>query len=92
MRQRFSMPMKFEPCEKPPLGERMRVLCGWRGAESLPSMGMVARSRTEDPTSDDGGYWVVSANGSVFTYGDAPYDGGASGIRLNGPIIAASEW
>jgi hypothetical protein len=43
-------------------------------------------------TSDGGGYWVASANGSVFTYGDAPYDGGVSGMHLNGPIIAAVGW
>jgi hypothetical protein len=35
---------------------------------------------------------VASADGSVFTYGDAPYEGGASGMRLNGPIIAATGW
>ena len=43
-------------------------------------------------TADGGGYWVASADGSVFTYGDAPYDGGESGVHLNGSIIAATGW
>ena len=43
-------------------------------------------------TWDGGGYWVASANGSVDNYGDAPTDGGMSGTKLNGPIIAATGW
>jgi hypothetical protein len=41
-------------------------------------------------TSDGGGYWVANATGAVFTFGDAPNDGGMSGTHLNGSIIAAS--
>ena len=41
-------------------------------------------------TSDGAGYWVSSALGDVFNYGDAPNDGGMSGTHLNGAIIAAT--
>ena len=33
---------------------------------------------------DGGGYWVASAAGAVFTYGDAPNDGSMVGTQLNG--------
>ncbi len=41
-------------------------------------------------TSDGAGYWVSSALGAVYNFGDAPNDGGMSGTHLNGPIIAAT--
>jgi hypothetical protein len=41
-------------------------------------------------TADGGGYWVVSSNGSVITEGNAPYDGGANNLHLNGRIIAGT--
>ena len=43
-------------------------------------------------TADGGGYWIVSANGSVITEGDAPYEGGANSLHLNGAIIAGTGW
>jgi hypothetical protein len=36
------------------------------------------------------GYWVASAAGAVFAYGDAPNDGSMVGNHLNGSIIAAT--
>ena len=36
------------------------------------------------------GYWVSSALGSVYNFGDAPNDGGMAGTHLNGAIIAAT--
>ena len=36
------------------------------------------------------GYRVASANGSVFTYGDAANDGSMAGTHLNGAIIAGT--
>lgn len=42
--------------------------------------------------SDGGGYWIVSANGSVITEGDALYEGGANNLHLNGSIVAGSGW
>ncbi len=41
-------------------------------------------------TSDGDGYWIASANGTVEQFGDAPNDGGMSGTRLNGSIIAGT--
>jgi surface antigen len=41
-------------------------------------------------TADGGGYWVTSALGGVSAFGDAPSEGGVSGTRLNGLIIAAT--
>jgi hypothetical protein len=35
---------------------------------------------------------VVSANGTVENFGDAPNDGGMAGTKLNGSIIAATGW
>ena len=43
----------------------------------------------QDPTLRS---WVASANGSVYTYGDAPNDGSEAGQHLNGSIIAATGW
>jgi len=41
-------------------------------------------------TSDGGGYWVVTANGTVYAFGDAPNDGDMSAAHLNGPIVAGT--
>ena len=43
-------------------------------------------------TADGGGYWVASANGSIYPYGDATNDGSMVGQHLNAPIIAATGW
>ena len=54
-----------------------------------------ARPGGSDPAAavfatDDGlGYWVVTADGKVYPFGDAPNEGDMSGTPLNGPIIAA---
>jgi hypothetical protein len=37
-------------------------------------------------TSDGAGYWLVAADGGVFSFGDAPFLGGLAGARLNAPI------
>ena len=38
-------------------------------------------------TSDNGGYWMVAADGGVFTFGDAPFEGSLGGTQLNSPIV-----
>jgi hypothetical protein len=43
-------------------------------------------------TSDDGWYRVSSANGSVRTQGDAPFQGDLSSVHLNGSIIGPTGW
>ena len=35
---------------------------------------------------------MALADGSVYTYGDAPNDGGMNGMHLNKPIIAGTGW
>jgi hypothetical protein len=34
------------------------------------------------------GYWVVTADGGVFTYGDAPFYGSNAGVTTASPIVA----
>ena len=38
-------------------------------------------------TPDGGGYWLASADGGVFTFGDATYEGSLGALPLQGPII-----
>jgi hypothetical protein len=47
---------------------------------NAPIVGMV-------PTPDGQGYWVVAADGGIFTFGDAPYEGSTGGQTLNAPIV-----
>ncbi len=35
----------------------------------------------------DQGYWLVAADGGIFTFGNAGYFGSTGGIRLNQPIV-----
>jgi len=39
------------------------------------------------PTPNGGGYWIATANGGVFTFGDAPFYGSMGGTPLNAPIV-----
>ncbi len=39
------------------------------------------------PTPDGRGYWVVGANGSLFGFGDATFEGSADGLALNKPVV-----
>ncbi len=39
------------------------------------------------PTPDGGGYWLVAADGGIFTYGDAQFWGSTGSLRLNKPIV-----
>jgi hypothetical protein len=38
-------------------------------------------------TSDGGGYWLVAADGGVFSFGDAAFQGSMGGQPLNSPIV-----
>jgi hypothetical protein len=33
------------------------------------------------------GYWLVAADGGIFTFGDATFQGSTGGLRLNRPIV-----
>ncbi|HEY4947628.1 MAG TPA: hypothetical protein VII19_06990 [Acidimicrobiales bacterium] len=37
---------------------------------------------------DDGGYWLVAADGGIFAYGDANFYGSTGNMTLNKPIVA----
>ena len=38
-------------------------------------------------TSDGQGYWVVAADGGIFAYGSAAFEGSTGGIHLNAPVV-----
>jgi hypothetical protein len=42
-------------------------------------------------TPDGGGYWLVAADGGVFTFGNAPFLGSAGGVRLKQPAVAIAS-
>ena len=42
------------------------------------------------PTPDGRGYWLVAADGGVFSSGDATFHGSTGGTRLNKPIVGMS--
>jgi hypothetical protein len=35
----------------------------------------------------DGGYWLVAADGGVFSFGDAPFYGSTGNLHLNKPVL-----
>ena len=39
------------------------------------------------PRPDGGGYWLIAADGGVFTFGDAAFYGSLGNIHLNRPIV-----
>ncbi len=42
-------------------------------------------------TPDGGGYLLASADGGVFAFGDATFEGSAGDLPLNGPIVAMAS-
>src|SRR6202022_3898497 len=36
------------------------------------------------------GYWLVAADGGVFTFGDAGFLGSTGGLHLNQPVVAVA--
>jgi hypothetical protein len=47
---------------------------------SAPVVGMAA-------TPDGRGYWLVSSDGGVFTFGDAAFHGSTGGVTLDEPVV-----
>jgi hypothetical protein len=39
------------------------------------------------PTSDAAGYWLVAADGGIFSFGDAQFHGSTGSLRLNKPVV-----
>src|SRR4029077_17829474 len=57
-------------------------------APALGSPGSIAHPAVaiaSDPTGN--GYWLVSTDGGVFTFGSARFAGAAAGQALSGPIV-----
>jgi len=48
---------------------------------------LVARSSGWRTTPDEGGYWLVAADGGIFAFGDAGFYGSMGGRTLNRPIV-----
>ena len=42
------------------------------------------------PTSDANGYWLVAADGGIFSFGNARFFGSTGNFRLNQPIVGMS--
>ena len=42
-------------------------------------------------TIDGQGYWLVSSDGGIFTYGDAAFSGSVGGLPLQAPIVAMTS-
>jgi hypothetical protein len=42
-------------------------------------------------TAGKDGYWMVSRDGGIFSFGDAPFYGSAGAIRLNQPIVGMAK-
>ena len=43
------------------------------------------------PTPDGGGYWLVAADGGVFSFGNAGFKGSTGSIKLNQPIVGMAS-
>ena len=41
-------------------------------------------------TPSGAGYWLVAADGGIFSFGDAKFSGSTGAIKLNKPIVAMS--
>jgi hypothetical protein len=42
-------------------------------------------------TADGGGYWLVAADGGVFSFGDATFYGSMGGKALNSPVVGMAS-
>jgi hypothetical protein len=42
-------------------------------------------------TPDGKGYWLVGADGGVFTFGDAQFYGSMGGKHLNRPVVGGAS-
>ena len=54
---------------------------------SVAGMNLAAPIAGMAATPDGGGYWLVAADGGVFSYGDAHFYGSLGGVHLAAPIV-----
>jgi hypothetical protein len=45
----------------------------------------------EAATPDGKGYWLVAADGGVFSFGDAAFYGSEGGAQLRGPVVGLAS-
>jgi hypothetical protein len=43
-------------------------------------------------TPDGKGYWLAAADGGVFTFGSAPFEGSMGGKPMNAPIVGIATY
>ena len=43
-------------------------------------------------TPDGNGYWLVAADGGVFSFGDSPFEGSMAGTALAGPVVGVAAY
>jgi len=65
----------------------VRPVASGQGVVRSASGGAVA----EAPLPDGRGFWSVTADGAVTSYGSAPYKGGMSGKALNAPVLSIAS-
>jgi beta-lactamase family protein len=61
----------------------------WGGAPNLGDAGPAVPTVAVAATPDGRGYWTVGSDGSVYSFGDAAYHGGASSLT-RAPIVGLS--
>ena len=49
------------------------------------------RSISRPPPPGGAGYWLVASDGGIFAFGDAGFHGSTGALRLNRPIVGASN-
>ena len=54
------------------------------GSLNRPVVGMAA-------TPDGAGYWLVAADGGIFSYGDATFHGSTGAMVLNRPVVGMAR-
>ena len=77
------------------MGEGRRIRLGRRVAAVVALLSTVGAVQTgaavaaPQPHFSDtkAGYWLVAADGGIFNYGSAPYEGSAGDVHLSKPIV-----
>ena len=67
------------------------VVKSYGGADSYGNAPGNNKIATLAVSPDQRGYWMAADNGAVFTYGNAPFHGGANTLKLNSAIVGMSS-